>query len=351
MKRAPLLIPAALLLLPLATAGCGSSGSSGGGSPSVTCTNGTISADDANDYAFSSSLMLHPVKVKSMSDLTVDWGGVTKDFLGQPVNPSTDLNAIFLLSVGLPAATFEMQLNDDTFQSSSILIPGPPPSYIPQAGETSKSLVGNFVTGAGYVMQSDLDTYLDAGMYTPSNTTFAFGAQTGTTVGAGDSKIRMLQSFELDPSSSNTKVTMTNSSTTLTYTANLHQLHPTGVPSGAANLTLDWSTLQHNALGTALTSSNRINIDHAIVGHYTQSVSSLESDFLNLQGDADKLYQADIGSGTVVDFSMLQDASGNKFSGIDSSGTWLVALLCTTNCRNPAPWYLTILTPNPSTCQ
>ena len=353
MKRARTLIPAALALFPLTTAGCGSSSSNNGtDSASVTCTNGTIMANDMNDYTFSSSLMFNPVKVKPKSDLTVNWGGITKDFLGQTVDPTKDLNAIFLLMVGLPASTLEQQLNDDTFQSSSITIPGPPPSYLPMSGETSKSLVGNFITGTGYgVMQSDLDMYMDSTMYTPTTTTYAFAAQTGTTVGAGESKIRMLQSFELDPSSSNTTVTMTNSSTTLKYTADLHHLHPTGVPSGTASLTLDWSTLMTNARGTTLTSQNRINIDHAIVGHYTQSLSDLEGDFLNLQSKADKLYQADIESGTVVDFSMLQDASGNNFSGIDSTGTWLVALLCQTNCRNPAPWYLTILTPNPSTCQ
>lgn len=351
MNRARVLLPAALSLYPLLTAGCGSSSTPGPSSQSVTCTNGTIMANDMNDYDFTSSLMLHPVKVKPKSDLTVNWGGVTKDFLGGTVDPSKDLNAVFLLSVGMPADQVAKQLNEDTFASSELVIPGPPPSYLINNGETSKSLIRNFVTGAGYVMQSDLDTYLDASTYTPSNNTFAFAVQTGTTVGAGDSKIRMLQSFELDPSSSNTTVTMTNMSTTLSYTANLHSLHPTGVPAGKADLSLDWSSLTTNALGTTLTNQNRINIDHAIVGHYTQSVSDLEKNFLNLQTIADKLYQADIESGTVLDFKTLMDSSGNSFPGVDSSGTWLVALECTFNCRNPAPWYLAILTPNPSTCQ
>ncbi len=159
--------------------------------------NGMIVAAEANDYKFSSSLMLHPIKVKQKSDLLADWSGVTQDFLGHAVNPKTDLNAIFLLAVALPASQLEMQLNDDTFASSSILIPGPPPSYLPMNGETSATLVGNFVSGAGNVTQADLDTYLDASAYTPATTTFAIAAQTGTTVGSG--QIRMLQSFELEP--------------------------------------------------------------------------------------------------------------------------------------------------------
>jgi hypothetical protein len=157
---------------------------------------GTIVAAEANDYKFSSALMLHPVKVKQKSDLQIDWGGVTQDFLGHSINPKTDINTVFLLGVSLPSSTLGMQLNDDTFSTSSIFIPGSPPSYMPANGETSKSLIGNFITPNGYVTQSDLDTYLDGSKYTPSNSTFAIGAQSGTNVGTG--QIRMLQSFELE---------------------------------------------------------------------------------------------------------------------------------------------------------
>jgi len=343
MTRTRVLSAAAVLLLPLATLSCSSSG--GGPPPSVTCTNGTMVAAEANNYNFTSSLKLHPVKVKPKSDLTVDWSAVTKDFLGHAVNPKTDLNAIFLLSVNLPASTFEMQLNDDTFSTSSIIIPGPPPAYLPTGTETSKSMINNFQSAEGPVTQENLDTYLDPSMYTPQNTTFAFAAQSGTSVGTG--AIHMLQSFELDPSSTNTTVTLTNSSTTLTYTADLHSLHPTGVPAGTAHLSLDWSTIKKNALGGTFVPTN---IAHAIVGHYTQTPAQLESQFLDLQTLASQLYEADIPYGTTLDFTMLQDKSGNNFAGIDSNGTWLVALICTT-CRNPAPWYLTILEPATQPCK
>jgi hypothetical protein len=43
------------------------------------------------------------------------------------------------------------------------------------------------------------------------------------------------------------------------------------------------------------------------------------------------------------------DDKGNSFPGVDSNGTWLVALLCT-NCRNPAPYYLTVLEPVAQPC-
>jgi hypothetical protein len=298
MSRARSFLSAAVACLPLMTLACGSSSSS---TQSVTCTDGTMIASVANDYKFTSSLMLHPVKVKPMSDLTFNWGGVTKDFLGQPVSPQNDLNAIFLLLVSLPSSTFEMQLNNDTFASSSIVIPGPPPAYMPTGGVTMTTLFGNFV-GAYTVDAAMAAPYLDAATYTPSNSTFVIAAQTGTQmIGNG---IRMLQSFELDSTSTNTTVTMTNTSTTLTYAADLHSLHPTGVPAGKADLTLDWSSLSANGLGEPLSDDGspgtvpRTNIANAIVGHYTQSAAELESQFLNLQTIATDLYKAEIPSGT-----------------------------------------------------
>ena len=148
MSRARSFLSAAVACLPLMTFACGSSSNP---TQSVTCTDGTIIANEANDYTFTSSLMLHPVKVKPLSNLTFNWGGVTKDFLGQPVNAQNDLNAIFLLLVNLPAATFQTQLNNDTFATSSIVIPGPPPSYLPTAGVTSMTLYDNFISANGPV--------------------------------------------------------------------------------------------------------------------------------------------------------------------------------------------------------
>ena len=350
MIRARSFLSAAVACLPLMTFACKSSGSS---TESATCTNGMMIADEANDYSFSSSLMLHPVKVQPSSNLTFNWGAVTEDFLGQPVNAQNDLNAIFLLLVNLPAATFEMQLNNDSFSTSSIVIPGPPPSFLPTNGVTTTTLYNNFISANGPVDSTMAATYLDATTYTPANSTFVIAAQTGTNmIGTG---IRMLQSFELDPSSTNTTVNLTNSSTTLTYAANLHSLHPTGVPAATAALTLDWSQLTTNGLGETLSDDGspgtvpRTNIGNAIVGHYTQTPSQLESQFLDLQTIATDLYTAAIPSGTTLDFTTLVDAKGNSFPGVDATGTWLVALICT-NCRNPAPYYLSILEPVAQPC-
>jgi hypothetical protein len=337
MKRAQHLLLIAGALAPLLTVSCGSSS----GSPSPTCTNGTMVAAEANNYGFKSSIKLHPVTVKSMSDLTFDWGGVTKDFLGHAVDPVKDLNSIFVLLVNLPVAQLETQLDNDTFSQASIQIT-PPPLFSPN-GQTSGSMFENFTVGGETIDLTTAGPYLDAATYTPANSTFAIVAQTGPNLG---SNIRMLQQFQLDDSSTNTMVTLTNSSTTLTYTADLHSAHPTGVPAGTAALTLDWSQIPTNALGNPFDATS---ITSAIVGHYTQSLSELEGQFLDLQTIAQDLYTAPTPYGTTLDFTTLMDSAGNPFTGVTSDGTWLVGLICGM-CQNPAPWYLTVLAPVPQPC-
>ncbi|HEX7500572.1 MAG TPA: hypothetical protein VF524_09750, partial [Polyangia bacterium] len=83
---------------------------------------------------------------------------------------------------------------------------------------------------------------------------------------------------------------------------------------------------------------------HVLLGHYTQTPAQLEKQFLDIQLIATDLYEAGISIGTRIDFSTLTTSSGKAFSGIDTTGTWLVALQCGA-CRNPAPWYLSILKP------
>ena len=129
--------------------------------------------------------------------------------------------------VDLPIATFQKQLNDDTFSQASIVIT-PPPSFAP-TGMTMGTLYNNFTAGGETIDMTNAGPYLNATTYTPANSTFTIAAQTGTNLGTG---IRMLQAFQLDDSSTSTTVTLTNSSTMLQYSANLHSLHPTGVPDG-----------------------------------------------------------------------------------------------------------------------
>jgi hypothetical protein len=181
-------------------------------------------------------------------------------------------------------------------------------------------------------------TYFDAANYPPAYNTYMVTAATGSVFGQGT---KMFQLFRLDPSTTNTTVKLTNASTQLAYSVKLQSLWPLRIPDGQPALTLDWSQLRTNAFGDAF---DPTAISEVMVGHYLQYVPDLEKRFLDLELIADELYRTEIAVGTSVDLSVSRNAAGKAFAGIDGNGTWLVALRCG-SCRNPAPWYLSILQP------
>jgi len=327
MKSAIILLRAALL--GLTALGC----SSGGDVQPTMCFGANVVASEKNDYAFRSTITLSPVTVAPMSNLTFEWGGLTKDFLGRSLNPVTDLDTAIMMIWALPRAEFEADLNADALYTADLVVS--PPLNLPLAGETSGQL-HNFLVNGTALSPAMFNDYFDVSLYPPATATFIIAVQTGLDLGRG---IRMLQAFNLDASSTVTSVTLTNDSTKLTYAANLRNLTITGVPGGTPALTLDWSQMHTNALGAEFKEGY---VTSAVVGHYTQTPAELEAGFLDLDRIAAATYRADIPSGSVLDFAMLKDENGAAFPGIDDNGTWLVGLICG-NCRNPAPWYMTIL--------
>ncbi len=331
MRHVTILLGAALAASSMVA--CGGDSTS---SPPVMCTGNALIAKEANNYAFSSTLKLAPVSVAPRAnDLTINWGGVTKDFLGHTINPATDIDMVEVIVVNLPLAQLETMLNDDGTLATSILVTVPPPALITDGTATSANLT-SFQVNSYPVGSADIANYLDPAMYPPETTSYVAIAASGTELGKGS---LMIQAFKVDPASNNTTITLTNTSTTLNYTANLHSATPTGVTVGTAAITLDWGMMTTNALGGQFVTTN---ITDALVGRYTQSIGQLEKDFLSLETLPTALYRGTIASGTVVDLSTLMTTGGQAFTGIDNTATWLLGLECG-NCGIPAPWYLTVL--------
>lgn len=342
MKNTTTPIRAALLVL-FATA-CGGGDSNGGGGTGGTSGNScgsTLVASTANNYSFSSTLTFPPISVKPETELTFDWSAVSKDFLGHPVDAKMDIDTVSVFMWTLTQSELETKLNDDTLLMRDITT-GVPVSYFADGSSTSAKLY-QFTIAGNPIMPSDIQPYFSATTYDPAKYTYTAMAASGNVLGQGT---RMIQAFKLDPASTTTTVTLTPSSTNLTFTANLHSLTPTLVPAGNGGITLDWgdtTALPKNSLGHEWLPNN---ITSALVGHYNESPAELEGQkFLDLELIATEIYRGDIESGHSVNLSTLKSSSGQAFKGIDSSGgTWIVALRCG-NCRNPAPWYLAVLKP------
>jgi len=288
--------------------GSGAGGSGGTGMQPAVCP-GNVVASEQNDYSFTSAITLTPVSVASMANLAFDWSGLTRDFQGHELSPTEDLGLAIVMFWDLPLA----------------------------AGATSAHLY-DFTINTTPVTPDMINPYFDAAAYPPTSASFIVGVETGTVLGRN---LRMMQAFNLDASTSATSVPITNDSMKLSYTANLHDLTSTLVPAGTPALSLDWSQMITNGLGREFILGN---VTDAIVGHYSETPAELEGKFLDLDRIALTTYRASIPSGFVLDFKTLKDKDGASFPGVDDNGTWLVGLLCG-NCRNPAPWYMTILKP------
>ncbi len=300
----------------------------------MTCFGANVVANEANGYLFSSTLSFPPVSVAPKTDLTFDWSGVTTDFLGHSVNPKTDLNTILVIMWKLTLADLQTKLNADSLAQNDLVTI--PLTYTTDGSSTTAKLLAFSNTGAPSA--ATILNFLDPTGYSPENYTYTLMAATGADLGQGT---KMIQSFKVDPNSTNTSVNMTTNSTKLTYAANMHCLTATGIPTAQPSVTLDWGQMTTNALGNPFDTNSITNV---MVGHYTQTPTELESKFLDLELIATKLYRGVNSSGTKVDFSTLKTDSGESFPGIDDTGTWLVALQCG-GCRNPAPLYLSILKP------
>jgi hypothetical protein len=332
-------LSAAVVSLPLLAAACSSSS----GPQATMCYGANALASEANNYSFASTFTLTPVTVKSTSNLTFEWGSLTHDFLNHPLSATADVNAVSVLIFHVPLAELAPKLNSDALTPDDVYVV-PPPSVLPTGGQTSAMLYDFTLNGTPQSVDT-WNSYFDPTILLPSMYSYMVAAANGTTIGEG---FRMLQTFQLDSAATNTTVTLTDNSTKLTYSANLHSLTITGVPGGTAALTLDWAAMvaagAKNGLGSPFKDGY---VTRIVVGHYSETPAQLEAKFLDLDriAIANQYYSAGLISSTMADLTTLKDeASGAAFTGIDDTGTWLLGLICG-NCRNPAPWYMTILKP------
>jgi hypothetical protein len=312
------------------TGGSGTGGSGGGG----TMCNDAIVANDAQNYEFSSTITLPPVTVMPDAELTFEWGGVTKDLLNHDMDPMTDVDNVELGLWELTQTELETKLNADQLKQTDLAVIA---NIETNQAMTSATLFQ--FTSVGMVLTPDMILpYMSASNYPPEENTYTVMIATGTVLGQGT---RLLQAFKLDPASTNTTVTMQNSSVNLVWDATLTTITSPLVTPANPNITIDWSGMTVNSMGFEFRPTD---ITEVLVGKYTETPAELEAQFLDLELIHEDMFRAEVPSGTSFNLSNLRNESGTAFAGIDATSTWALALICG-ECANPAPWYLTILKP------
>jgi hypothetical protein len=319
------------------SAGVGGSSGAGGGAGmggDFTC-GPNVAANEVNNYSLSSWLSFPPVSVRPDSDLSFDWSGVTSDILGHELDPLADIDQVTVMMWSLSLDELEEVLNSGEIQARH---PTTVPLTLFTDNEVSSGNLWGFTVAGNPALVEEIMLYYNAAEYPPDQHSYTVMIASGKSLGQGT---RMIQSFLLDPESTNTAVAVTNTSTTLDYTVDIQGLTPTRIPAATAAIQIDWSSLTVNALGEQF---SYYDIDRVMLGRYTETVAELEASFLDLELIAADLYQAFVPSGTAIDLSTLITENGQSFAGIDSNDTWVLALICG-SCSNPAPWYLTLLEP------
>jgi hypothetical protein len=215
--------------------------------------------------------------------------------------------------------------------------------HIPNATtHATRGSIFSMIAPGAVLDQPTILSWLDPVNYPPENHVYAVILASGDMYGQGT---QMLGGFELDPASTNTKVNITSASTQVEYMATIASRPPTYVPAGTGAITIDWTRMKKTAAGEEFVPGS---ITRFRIGHYTQTPAELEGDdFLRLDELALEMFEAPVDVGTKISFDQATTTEGKPFSGIDATGTWIVALNCG-GCQNPAPWYLSVLVPCPA---
>lgn len=327
----------------LGATGGGAGTAAGGTGGSATCdvNQGSFSITDDTNYTLPSSLAVKTYTLKDHTDLVFDWSALAHDFYGKPIDPKLDIDLVLLSLWKKTPAELEAALASDQLKPNDNI--GVITTY-PMDNYTSENLLDFNFAGNPIPNPDELWQYFDTQnprfAYPPAEFTFLLEAGTGTVLGKN---ARMLAFFKLDPSSNTTGLQLENDSAVLSYSVHLTTARPLRVPVSTPHLTIDWSHMTTNAVGNPYDGTQ---INEAVVAHFAhKTLADLETEFLDLQTIADGWWSARVLAGKSIDLGILVDKNMASFPGIDGQGVWLTALFCTTNCNNPAPWSITVLTP------
>jgi hypothetical protein len=313
----------------------GTGGGAGAAGSPARCTQ-TIVASEANNYSLFTALVFPPVTVRPDAELRFRWSSVTEDLLGHALDARSSIDAahVMLWKASLP--NFQAMLHDNALAARDLAFVL---TVYTEKMLTEASLF-QFTSVGVPVPAEDILPFFNAESYPPDQHVYTLMIATGEEIGKGT---RLIQSFTLDPASTNTLVEMTNDSTLIQYGVELELLERTLVPLGIPDITIDWTNLTVSARREVFYPQD---ITEIVVARYDETPAELENRFLDLELIAEEMWRGEVTSGSTASLSELTDGDGRPFTGVTANGTWIVALICG-NCLNPAPHYLHIFEPCP----
>ena len=321
------------------SSGLGWTSCSSDASPSADTDTGTETAHDTdpvdilltdeNNFSFESSLSLSSIETAAAPDIEICWENLTRDFQCHEMDPIEDVDNVSLVRIrNMTEEEIAASLSEGDLPQSYIT------GYLdfPADKETPCALLADFSFRG-----SEVDV---AEEYTVSETEkYLLVLTTGTQPGVG---ARMMAFLTPSETSEVTRVDIEEDCDALAFDADLGSLTTVDVPKDG-NAVMDWSYITRNGQSGGVSFGG---IDSVLIGFYESlTPAALEDAVLDLLLIADRTYELPLEGGS---FSALltdaEDAEGNAFDGFEGDGTWIFALMCS-SCQNPAPQFLTVLTP------
>ena len=300
-------------LLVLATLGCFGLG----------CNGALIVLEDSQNYYFETEMDVNSVQVPNCESSPVCWTNLTVDLQGNEIDPTSDIDILRLVRFHEFTQDDVLErLADNTlpqFEITGYV------EYEPTTGETCCEIADFGFVGTPFPYESE---------FCEGGGSWLLSALTELC------EYRMVTFVEPIEGAKPATIHLENDSASLELNLDLGAGETIRIDR-AESYTVNWMDLTTDGQGNTFSLSN---VDQLAVARYSLSVSELENQFLDLQYIAEELYEADVEGLGEIALEEAVDANGNAFAGFEKSGTWLLALRCST-CPNPAPLFLGGLEP------
>lgn len=307
------------------------------GTPAEEEDKGNLVLTDAHNYQSMSSLSIPVIETAPQVDIQICWDQVTKDIQCHDVDPITELK-----TAGVT------RFHGKTPEQVQALL-----------GQTS-------ITSDQYDLYLDLDTMggtcgqlssmsflgtRPANLMTDYNEapdkTYLVVVTDSDSPGVGTRSLVFVRPVS---TSTNTRVDVPTGCSTdpsvvapkLTFNATLSPMALNA--AGLSELVLDWGDMTRDSTGADIRATI---IDSVLIGFYPgMTVADVQARIIDLEHiEAAQIWEAPT-EGTTVDLKLAtKRGTLEPFTGFTpGDGTWIVALMCS-NCQNPAPVVLTVVTP------
>jgi hypothetical protein len=285
---------------------------------------GSVPLSDANNFAYEGVLDAPSLPLAELTDVALDWSGLTTDLRCNALDPVADIdNTALLVFPYLTEEEVEAGLSDDSLDQADLAVYL---SYLP--GDTTRLNLSNM---SFFGTDAEIEGRFEAG-----SGTWMVLLNTGTEIAVG---ARMMAFLTPTVGETATEASVTDGCPVLDFTADLETLaHVPVLRDGPWRL--DWSALTRDGHGGVFEPTR---VDGLMVARFDLTVAELQDNFLDLESLAAETWRYTLTGGTDIDLGVVSGPS-DPFPGFVGEGVWAIALTCGT-CPNPAPLFLTIVDP------